>query len=280
VPTVRVAFAWRIAAELSGDPLFGLHAGEHAELGSYDILDYLFLTSATLGDACLALERYHRIVTETWRIDLLVEGGVARFRHAVQADYVEPLWHAWDYFFSGALRRIRGALPPGIDPIEVHLMHAAPPDVREYERVFRCPVRFERPIGELVFDARLLEVRLLSSNPTLHRLVRRHAETLLPVLLKDPQLSVGNLAEQLGVGERSLQRKLAEHGITYKDLVQRVREDHALRALESGRQSIQELAYTLGFNSTAAFSRAFRRWRGMSPSEWQQANTRRVQSTE
>jgi AraC-like DNA-binding protein len=158
-------------------------------------------------------------------------------------------------------------------------------------------VQFGRPIGELVFDARHLESRLLSSNPTLHRLVRRHAEellarvpsdqdllvraeTLLPVLLKDPALSLGNLAEQLGVGERSLQRKLAEHGITYKDLVQRVREDHALRALESGALSIQELAFTLGFNSTAAFSRAFRRWRGMAPSEWQHANARRVQSTE
>src|SRR5258705_5810492 len=115
IPTRVFAQAWQVAPELSGDPFFGLHAGQHAELGSYDILDYLFLTSATLGDACRALERYYRIVTEIWRIDLLVEGEVARFRHAVQADYVEPLWHAWDYFFSGSLKRIRGALPPGID---------------------------------------------------------------------------------------------------------------------------------------------------------------------
>lgn len=297
VATATVARAWPLAAELSGDPLFGLHAGEHAELGSYDIIDYVFATSATLGDACRALERYQRIVTEMWRIDLVVDGDVARFRLWVPADFVEPLWHAWDYFFAGAMKRIRAVAGAGVAPDEVHLMHGEREGVAEYRRVFRCPVTFAHPINELVFPARLLDLRLLSSNTTLHRLVRRHAEellarvpsdqdllvraqTLLPMLLKDPALSVAGLAEQLGVGERSLQRKLAEHGITYKQLVERAREEHALRALEGAAVSIQEIAYTLGFNSTAAFSRAFKRWRGMSPSEWQQAHARRARLTD
>jgi len=88
-----MAQAWQVAPELSGDPLFGLHAGEHAEFGSYDILDYLFLTSATLGDAC----HYHRIVSEIWRLDLVVDGDTVRFRQWVPAHFVEPLRHAWDF---------------------------------------------------------------------------------------------------------------------------------------------------------------------------------------
>jgi AraC-like DNA-binding protein len=249
VPTVALAQAWQTAPALSGDPLFGLHASEHAELGSYDIIDYLFLTSATLGDACRALERYHRIVVEIWRVELVVEGADARFRLWVPADVVEPLRHAWDYFFAGALKRIRRALPPGVSPREVHLMHAAPTDPREYERV-----------------------------PSDQDLLVR-ARTLLPVLLKDPELSLRNLAEQLGVGERTLQRKLAEHGLTYKRLVDQAREEHAVRALEGGALTVQELAYELGFQSTAAFSRAFRRWRGMAPSDWVREHARRVRST-
>lgn len=301
VPTLLMVQAWQAAPELSGDPLFGLHAGAHAEIGSYDLLDYLFLTSATLADACRALERYHRIVSEIWRLDLVVDGDVARFRQWIPADFVEPLRHAWDYFFAGALKRIRGALPPaGVAPRAVHLMHAAPADPAAraaYERALGCPVSFGHPIGEFVFDAGYLALPLLSANPTLHRLVRRHADellarvpsdqdllvrarTLLPVLLEDPALSLASLAEQLGVGERTLQRKLAEHGITYKELVQQTREEHAIRALESQALSVQELAYELGFDSTAAFSRAFKRWRGMAPSEWQQAHARRPRSTD
>jgi AraC-like DNA-binding protein len=300
VPTHVMAQAWQVAPELSGDPLFGLHAAEHAAVGSYDILDYLFLTSGTLGDACRALEHYHRIVSEIWRLDLHVEGDVARFRQWAPAQFVEPLRHAWDFFFVGALKRMRSALPRDAHPHAVHLMHAAPAseDVRrEYERSLGCPVTFGHPIGEFVFPASFLDLPLLSSNPTLRRLVRRHADellarvpsdqdllvrarTLLPVLLKDPDQSLARLAEQLGVGERTLQRKLADHGITYKQLLDTTREEHAMRSLESGAVTVQQLAYELGFSSTAAFSRAFRRWRGMSPSEWQQAHTRRAQSTD
>jgi AraC-like DNA-binding protein len=295
VPTMVVAHAWQVAPELSGDPLFGLHAGEHADIGTYDILDYLFLTSATLGDACRAMERYHRILSELWRLDLVVDDRIARFRQWAPADVVEPLRHLWDFYLTGSLERIRGALPSGITPTHVRVMHTQHADAAEYERVLGCPVTFGHPIGEFVFDAALLEQRLLSANPTLHRLVVRHADellarvpsdqdllvrarTLLPVLLKDPDLSLTKLAEQLGVGERTLQRKLAEHDITYKDLVQQTREEHALRGLESGAQSVQELAYELGFNSTASFSRAFRRWRGMAPSEWQEAHARGVRA--
>ncbi|MDQ3340701.1 MAG: AraC family transcriptional regulator [Myxococcota bacterium] len=296
VPTVVIAQAWQVAPQLSGDPLFGLHAGDKAEIGSYDILDYLFLTSATLGDACHALARYHRIVSEIWRLSLRVDGPTARFQQWVPPPFVETLRHAWDYFFAGALKRIRSALPAKLVPREVHLMHSAVGDLHEYERVLGCRVAFDHPIGEFVFDASYLEQRLLSSNPTLHRLVRRHADellarvpsdqdllvraqTLLPVLLKDPQLSLAGLAEQLGVGERTLQRKLADHKLTYKQLVQRAREEVAIRGLESGALSVQELAYELGFNSTASFSRAFRQWRGMAPSEWQ-TQARRVRSTD
>jgi hypothetical protein len=131
VPTHVVAHAWHVAPELSGDPLFGLHAGQHAEIGSYDIVDYLFLTSATLGDACRMLERYHRIVSEIWRLDLVDDDDVARVRLWVPADLVTPLRHTWDFFFAGALKRIRGAVPSGVSPTEVHLMHAAPADKRE-----------------------------------------------------------------------------------------------------------------------------------------------------
>jgi AraC-like DNA-binding protein len=297
VPTRVVAHAWHVAPELSGDSLFGLHAGQHAEIGSYDILDYLFLTSATLGDACRALERYHRIVSELWRLELVADDKIARFRQWAPADVVEPLRHLWDFYLTGSLRRIRGALPSGMRPAVVHIMHRQDARADEYERLLGCPVTFGHPVTEFVFDAALLDARLLSANPTLHRLVVRHADellarvpsdqdlllrarTLLPMLLKDPELSLEKVAEQLGVGERTLQRKLAEHAITYKDLVQQTREEHAMRGLESGAQSVQELAYELGFNSTAAFSRAFKRWRGMAPSEWQEAHARHPRSTE
>lgn len=296
IPTMQLAQAWLAASEMSNDPLFGLHAGQHAELGSYDVLDYLFFTSATLGDACRAVARFHPIISEIWRVDFVVEPPLARFCHWVPGEYVEPLHHAWDYFFSGSQKRLRAVLPGHVQPRAVHLMHRQRGHASEYERVFGCPVVFEHPVGEFVFDADYLGLRLLSSNAALHRLVRRHAEellarvpsdhdllprarALLPELLPDKRLSLAFLARRLGTGERTLQRQLAEHGITYKQLVDQTRQEHALRGLDAGALSIQELSHALGFGSTAAFSRAFQRWRGMSPSEYQRRARGTLRST-
>jgi AraC-like DNA-binding protein len=290
VPTLVVARAWHLAPEMSGDPCFGLHAGSKAELGSYDILDYLFATSSTLGEACLAMERYHRLLAEIWRVELVVEGTTARFRLRVPRDYVEPLAHAWDYFFAGALRRMRSAVPTPISPRMVHLMRARPADPDEYVRVFGCPVEFSHPVGEFVFDAAHLELPLVSSNRALHRLVRRHAEQLLSrlpaegdlleqsrsvlaELLPDGPPGVALLARRLGVSERTLQRKLGERGLSYKQLLDLVREEVAVRVLEAGVVTVSDLAFRLGFQSVAAFSRAFHRWRGVSPSEFRKSTT-------
>lgn len=286
VPTILLARAWHLAPELSGDALFGLHAGQRAELGAYDVLDYLFFTAPTLERALRSTEEFQRILSDIWRVELLVERDVARFRHWVPADYVEPLFHAWDYFFSGALARVRSALGQDVAPRAVRLMHRRVDPVAEYERCFGCPVEFEQPIGEFVFDASLLARTLVSSSPSLHRLVRRHAQDLLgrtrsdldvlvraravlPELVSDPRLSIATLAARLGVSARTLQRELAEHGTSYKELLDKAREDRSVRSLEAGVLTVQEIAVSVGFESQAAFTRAFRRWRGETPTAFQ-----------
>jgi AraC-like DNA-binding protein len=287
IPTPMFVRAWQLAAELSKDPHFGLHAGQHAELGSYDVVDYLFVTSATLGDACRMMSSYYRIVTDIARVDLVIDEQIGRFRHWVPPDYVMPLRHAWDFFFAAALKRIHAVAQEPVELLAIHLMQPEPADAREYRKVFGYPVQFGHPVSEFVFDPRYLEVTVVSSNPSLHRLVQRHARELLarlPVegdlltrasamvgeLLADPKLSLQLLSRRLGVSDRTLQRKLADHGMSYTLLVERAREELAVRQLEVGALSISELAFRLGFNSVRAFTRAFKRWRGVAPREFQQ----------
>ncbi len=288
VPTLLLAKAWLLAPELSGDPLFGLHAGEQAELGSYDVLDYLFFTSPTLEDALRSTEQFQRVLSDIWRVELIVEPEVAYFRHWVPNEYVEPLWHAWDFFFAGSLKRVRSALGEPVVPRAVRLMHAPVEPQAEYERCFGRPVVFGHAVGEFVFERSLLARPLLSSNPSLHRLVRRHAmdllahvrsdqdllvraRALLPELIAQPRLSVSAVAARLGVSPRTLQRALGQHDTSYKQVLDRYREELSVRRLEAGTLSIGEVALSVGFESQAAFTRAFRRWRGASPSEFQRA---------
>ncbi len=69
----------------------------------------------------------------------------------------------------------------------------------------------------------------------------------------------------LGLSERTLYRRLAAQGLTFGQMVDQVREQRATYLLDNTRMSVEAVAESLGFAETASFSRAFKRWKGLSP---------------
>jgi AraC-like DNA-binding protein len=82
--------------------------------------------------------------------------------------------------------------------------------------------------------------------------------------------SIEATAKRLGVSARSLQRRLTDEGTRYNDLLSEVRSEFAKRYLARGSISASEVAYLLGFTEPPAFFKAFKRWTGMTPREFQQ----------
>jgi AraC-like DNA-binding protein len=70
------------------------------------------------------------------------------------------------------------------------------------------------------------------------------------------------------MSRRTLQRKLADAETTYLKLVDDTRRDLALRYIEDPRRSITDITFTLGFSQHSAFTRAFKRWTGVAPTEY------------
>lgn len=90
---------------------------------------------------------------------------------------------------------------------------------------------------------------------------------LLAVLLRHEQCALESIAQTLGLSERTLQRRLTEAGTSYRELVDVVRADLALRYVQRTDLGIAFVANLLGYDNQPAFSRAFRRWHGVSPRE-------------
>lgn len=84
--------------------------------------------------------------------------------------------------------------------------------------------------------------------------------------LPSGEFSEQGIAKALNVSVRSLQRKLKEEGTTFKTLVDETRRDLALQYIKDSTASINEMAYLLGYSEHANFSRAFKRWTGVTPS--------------
>lgn len=178
----------------------------------------------------------------------------------------------------------------GLDlvPLEMGFQHSKPDDLSAYDRFFRSPLAFDRPVNEMRLDAALIQYPLVQADPGLCTVLDQYAEELLARLPQaesfldsvrrvisqelrggDPSLTA--IAKQLGYAPRTLQRKLQEAGTSYHTLLDEMRRELSIYYLREAQIAVSEVAFLLGFSETSAFHRAFRRWMGISPGEFRRS---------
>lgn len=185
--------------------------------------------------------------------------------------------------FASILKFARNLLGDQANMGELRFRHAEPAYAAEYTSHFRLPVRFAQPRDELVFDRRLLDRPLEGGFPSLHRQAEYRAEQLLRQAPKRAGLSAvieeayaGNpalvsrgieaVAAVLKLHPRTLQRRLREEGTRFAEVHDRARYHAAMARLQQGDTSLEDLSEQLGFSDRRSFTRAFKRWSGVSPS--------------
>ena len=88
--------------------------------------------------------------------------------------------------------------------------------------------------------------------------------------LKGEEPTITTVARSLAVSVRSLQARLREEGTSYQTLLDEVRKELAQQHLKSGRHTVADVAYLLGFSEPSAFSRSFKKWTGLAPQLYRQ----------
>lgn len=280
LPVSAVRRLWTLAHARSGDPDLALHAAEALPFGAYRALDFLVANAPDLGAGLSALARYFRLVNPGVQLELSVQGDGARFGFrqrptgAVARPYAE-------YTLCACLLRTRIATGVEFPLRAVHFAHAAPPSVAEHRRVFGCPVRFGERTSEWLMERAWLDTPVAGAHPELFTVLEHHARRLAGRASESPLLvrlraclgglldagaaSLDGAASALAMSPRTLQRGLAAHGVSYREVLDALRRDRAIEALEQAEMSIGEIGFLLGFGTQAAFCRAFRRWTGRSP---------------
>ncbi|UTW48781.1 AraC family transcriptional regulator [Bacterioplanoides sp. SCSIO 12839] len=156
---------------------------------------------------------------------------------------------------------------------------------RYLEHYLGCEVQYNAPTNRLILDSKVLDSRFISYNQELLNIVVPQLENELhsagnKYLYSDqvkwvisqclssgcPKVSL--VAEELGVGTRTLQRRITAEGFTFKDLLNEVRLDTAKHYLSDPDMSLFEIAALLGYEDQNSFYRAFKSWEGDSPSHW------------
>lgn len=193
-----------------------------------------------------------------------------------------------DYVFAALVGRIRMQIRPGLQVQRVELRQPEPPTRARYVETFRAPVRFGAASDRLCFSDAEWASPMDSADPALARLLEEHARLLAQRLPQAPAGftaevqktiatvmpeggSAEDVARALNVSLRTLQRKLAPNGTTFREVSESVRERLAEAYLSDPRVSIAEVAFMLGFSDQTSFTRAFRRWTGEAPGRWRRS---------
>jgi AraC-like DNA-binding protein len=271
------------AARALREPCFGFRMGSEIELTEAGLLSYLTLNSRDLGAALRNMCRYLVILTEGTVGNLRQEGGEVKLLFSFADPVATASRQLHEFGVTGMARVCETITGHRVRPVRVELRHdtACPMLARH----LGLPVVVYQPHPALVLDAASLTVPVVNADARLLELLRRYANDLLArrapkddlvaraerwILenLHTGEVGVARLARSLGMSDRTLTRRLAEDGFTPAGLVEDLRHELATQYLAEHALSLGRITYLLGYSDLSAFTRAFRRWTGRTPSKW------------
>jgi AraC-like DNA-binding protein len=283
---LRIAVASQItflelAANALSDSVLGFRLACEGDLREMGLLHYAAGASATLADALHRFERYSLIVHEgvvlkcSGTRDLTMElsyTGVARHTDQQQMEFL----------VTTLVRSCRVLTGQNL-PAAIHFAHHRPKDASVLATYFAGPVTFGAGVDKISFakkagqlpvvradpylDEILLEYceQALSSRRTNSSSLRSRIENAIAPVLPHGEAKFDDIAQKLGMSRRTLARRLKEEGLTFSEILQKLRTDLTARYLSEADLSISQIAWLVGFQSVGAFSHSCKRWSGISP---------------
>jgi AraC-like DNA-binding protein len=283
--TVQWFAFWKVLAEAGRNPLVGLRLSLDAHFEPYNPIILSALSAGSYRAALKNVSRYLRLYCST---------DLDEHEQNSHVSY-EPAWPnsqecsppaLVDSIFTSLLEMGRRGTRKPLAPERVVLTRL-PAHRPALEAHFGCPVEFGAPRNRLVFNRQTIEQPFACHNPELlAQVIPRLEEALLDDLryqsvseqvkglfrsrLSMQNPSIQSVSGDLCLSPRTLQRRLASEGTSFRQVVDSVRREIAAHYLRASTLEIKEIAFLLGYEEASSFNRAFVAWEGMSPGLWRQ----------
>lgn len=277
---------WEAAMVLTGDPLVALHSAEEFRPGAMNVFGYVILNCATGLEALDRLTRYASLLNDALVVESTRDVVALELTFSmVDAEAGMDPRHPVEATAAGVVLLLRALTGRPVVPRRVAFRHAAAGPIAEYHRVFGTKVHFGAPSHTLALRLDDLGAPIAAADHTLLPILEVQAASRLAALQRNGAVSgqviqrvlarlrgsapdASLIARELAMSVRALQRTLAEEGTSFQGLLDAARREVAERQLRVPGVSAADVALLLGYSETSAFTRAFRRWTGATPSAW------------
>lgn len=270
-------------ADLDPEPAtLPLRAGAAMRCDDYGAFGLAWKSATNLRGSYARAERYARVLTSvsTYAVEEVADGA---FLHLHREGPRHPGMRFSNEATLASICSISAqvsTLP--FQPLEIHFKHGAPAFTHHHETHFGCPVRFDSDRDALLVSTATLQAPNRLGDRSISRFFRTYLESEVARFEGDESLDrqvldrvssalsegvpkISDVARDLCLSARTLQRRLADDGWSYQSLVDEARRRLSSRLLRETDYSLGDVAFMAGFADQSAFSRAFKRWEGQTP---------------
>lgn len=193
-----------------------------------------------------------------------------------------------DASFAMLLELGRRGTAQRISPVAVEYARPGHPTAM-HDQFFDCPIRFGAERDRLVLKSADLDLPFVGYNPEMlsiltpaltaalvdiemHASLTEHIKGIFKRRLASGRPDIADVAKELGLSERTLQRRISDEGTTFRALLDDARQELGKALLMDMEVTVEEVAFLLGFDDASSFYRSFKSWEKMSPSRWRRSH--------
>jgi len=284
---VHVGRLLNLCTKRTGIPHFGLLVGQQTGPASVGQLAELAVHAPNVGTALHSMI-LHACLNDRGAVPTLTsENGIAKLGNAVYIPMHEGIRQISDASLAIMCNLLRALCGETWTPAEVRFSHSGPRNSKPYESFFRAPLVFEAEENALIFPDHWLQQPLPGADIKQHILTVKRLTTIesgmginfqeqiysiLRPLIVSQTCSSEQLSRMLSMHPRTLNRRLKELGTSYREIVGKLRYEVAKQLLLDTNMPLIKISTMLGYADASVFTRAFRRWSGLSPSAWREQN--------
>ena len=272
---------WTLAAQATGDDAIGLNYTKYFQPSSFHGLGFSWLASDSLYDAFARLARFFAVISTAGEVDIRDLGNEVHIALVLPVPYGIANDSGVDSSLALFVRLCRMVKGEYFVPKLIEYQRPEPKSLKTFKSFFNCPINFNAAENKVVLCAVDMHQPLPGANPELaavndqvmlnylrkqgpHNIVSE-ISMLVVAALPSGAPSQQQIADQLFISRKTLQRRLKCEGTTLSKIVDDIRTQHAQRYLMQNWRSISEICYLLGFTEPSNFTRWFKKSNQLSP---------------